>query len=610
MTTPITNPATATLASGRAAGDLPVIADPALREIADRLVRVCQVAAEKALAHDAYPAQFPLPADPNSLEQVVRRHALRRPEARRKEAAARAIGELTASGVRIRGDLDPLDLRSTEAIDRQFLRLASPEFPVSASARPAMLSQAGDSVVGDLERTPALADSIAAHVGQITGSILSAIDKKWNALGGANGFLGNPTSPETSSPDGVGRYRHYQGGSIYWTRQTGAHEVHGAIRERWNRLGAERSFLGYPLTDETLASDRNGRFSHFQGGSVYWTPNTGAHEVHGAIREKWQQFGGEQGYLGYPVIDETVPPDLIGRFSHFQGGSVYWTLKTGAWAVHSRVREAWAAQGWELGSLGYPVSDTTGVGGAAMSNLFQGGRVDWREGEGGQVVRTMTKLQLRLRSVNCVTETGTTSLGEDEIDFSGVATDAALRSTLVNRFRVSDFDSGDSHTFSPPRVVHTFDLLDPTWWPKSYVINILLAEIDSGGFNDTLREFLEAIRGIVEKELARYAAATIGLTVGTYVGGAAGSVIPGIGTAVGAAVGALIGALVGYLVGEFFGWLIGMFDDDVFPPIPVPIDIPSVHQRWAGAAITPEWYNRVTGHGGVYEIRGDWVLVP
>src|SRR5664280_1669767 len=63
---------------------------------------------------------------------------------------------------------------------------------------------------------------------------------------------------------------------------TGAHEVHGAIREIWHGLGWEQSFLGYPLTDETVLARDNGRYNHFQGGSIYWSPATGAHEVHGA----------------------------------------------------------------------------------------------------------------------------------------------------------------------------------------------------------------------------------------------------------------------------------------------------------------------------------------
>ncbi len=170
------------------------------------------------------------------------------------------------------------------------------------------------------------------EVHQIAPEVHGDIRIKWDQLGGAGGFLGNPTTSETGTPltpNGVGRYNHFQGGSIYWTAATGAHEVHGAIRDKWASLGWEQGFLGYPLTDETGTPDGAGRYNHFQHGSIYWTPATGAHEVHGAIRDKWASLGWEKSALGYPTSDETEEPDGSGRFSSFQHGSIHWNKATG-----------------------------------------------------------------------------------------------------------------------------------------------------------------------------------------------------------------------------------------------------------------------------------------
>src|SRR5919112_1138644 len=124
-------------------------------------------------------------------------------------------------------------------------------------------------------------------------AVYGAIGEKWGQLGREGGFLGAPLTDETGTPDGVGRYNHFEGGSIYWTPETGAHEVHGAIRELWSGLGWEQSFLGYPTTDESDTAGGRGRFNHFEGGSIYWSPETGAHEVHGAIRDLWFSLGAE-----------------------------------------------------------------------------------------------------------------------------------------------------------------------------------------------------------------------------------------------------------------------------------------------------------------------------
>ena len=103
---------------------------------------------------------------------------------------------------------------------------------------------------------------------------MSDIDIKYAQLGGAGGFLGAPTTPETTAPDGIGRFRHYVGGSIYWTPETGAHEVHGNIRDKWESLAWERGKLGYPTSDEF--QDGAYRRSNFQHGFIRWSAETGA----------------------------------------------------------------------------------------------------------------------------------------------------------------------------------------------------------------------------------------------------------------------------------------------------------------------------------------------
>jgi len=103
-----------------------------------------------------------------------------------------------------------------------------------------------------------------------SGAAATPIDDKYAELGGATGTLGMPTSPEATAPDGVGRYRHYARGSLYWHPTTGAHMVIGRILQRWSELGWEKSYLGYPISDELGTFDGGGRVSKFQGGELIW----------------------------------------------------------------------------------------------------------------------------------------------------------------------------------------------------------------------------------------------------------------------------------------------------------------------------------------------------
>jgi len=67
-----------------------------------------------------------------------------------------------------------------------------------------------------------------------------------------------------------------------------------------------RSPVGFPVTNELVAPDRIGRYNHFstnlfsQTGSIYWTSTTGAHSVVGAIRDRWRLGRKHDRCYGYP----------------------------------------------------------------------------------------------------------------------------------------------------------------------------------------------------------------------------------------------------------------------------------------------------------------------
>ena len=212
---------------------------------------------------------------------------------------------------------------------------------------------------------------------------MSAISDKYASLGGAGGWLGSPETGELTCPDNVGHYQHYKNGSIYWSPSTGAHEVHGLIRAKWARLGWEKSALGYPTSDETDSPSGHGRYNTFQSGAILWkTGAPEAFESHGAIRAHWGDFGYENGWLGFPLTDETKTPDLVGRFNHFEGGSIYWKPSISAHEVHGAIRAFWAANGWERNpDLGYPISDEQAHRNDRFSD-FENGVVFWSAASG------------------------------------------------------------------------------------------------------------------------------------------------------------------------------------------------------------------------------------
>lgn len=218
--------------------------------------------------------------------------------------------------------------------------------------------------------TPAHADRKIG--GYIVGG---AIEVEYDNAGGYNIF-GNPTTPESNAVNG--KFQVFErSNSIYWSNATGAQQIGGRIRDKWRDLGWETGVLGYPTTRETNAV--NGRFNVFQGGSIYWSSATDAHNVQGLIRDAWKSKNWETGPLGFPTTDETALSKNNGKYNHFQGGSIYWSPNTGAHAVWGAIRDTWAKAGWENSSYGYPTSDEYDYQGGKRQD-FQGGSINYNTG--------------------------------------------------------------------------------------------------------------------------------------------------------------------------------------------------------------------------------------
>jgi hypothetical protein len=138
-----------------------------------------------------------------------------------------------------------------------------------------------------------------AHVDGRTSTIFGEIHRKWMSAGGPSG-IGLPVTDALPTPDGVGRFAHFERGSIYWRPCLGAYMVYGLIRDVWAQQRWERGPLGYPKTDELPTFDGVGRYSEFQGGYVLYHPSLGTFALSGAFRRVWEDKGGLGG-LGYPT---------------------------------------------------------------------------------------------------------------------------------------------------------------------------------------------------------------------------------------------------------------------------------------------------------------------
>ncbi|MFC4375493.1 LGFP repeat-containing protein [Nocardia halotolerans] len=97
--------------------------------------------------------------------------------------------------------------------------------------------------------------------------------------------------------------------------------VSGQVYEKYMAVGGESSPLGMP-EEAQESGPEGGEYQDFEGGTIYWSPDTGPHIVWGEIREAWEENGGANGTLGYPTSDEKDIPG--GKQSDFTGGTITW----------------------------------------------------------------------------------------------------------------------------------------------------------------------------------------------------------------------------------------------------------------------------------------------
>jgi uncharacterized protein with LGFP repeats len=93
----------------------------------------------------------------------------------------------------------------------------------------------------------------------------------------------------------------------------------GAILAKWDSMGGPNSALGEPKSLEA-AGEGSARYARFEKGAVYWSPESGAEPMTGAIYDAWASLGYERGALGLPTSGELQEPQWI--VQNFQHGTL------------------------------------------------------------------------------------------------------------------------------------------------------------------------------------------------------------------------------------------------------------------------------------------------
>jgi len=156
-------------------------------------------------------------------------------------------------------------------------------------------------------------------------------------------------------------------------------DAEAAIMAAWTKAGGDASPIGARKGDVYAIGD--GFALDFDSGKMFFTPDTGAKFVYGAVLDKYESLGGPaDSDMGFPTINEVRglagPDSRVATFSAGDKPVIFWTSSHGAFVVRGAMNAAWDKLGSSGGVLGVPVADET-YDGEVTSQKFSGGQVSW-----------------------------------------------------------------------------------------------------------------------------------------------------------------------------------------------------------------------------------------
>jgi LGFP repeat len=170
------------------------------------------------------------------------------------------------------------------------------------------------------------------------------------------------------------------------------------------------NWMGYPTEDVSVDQFGSGMKGLFEHADIYCQPDVGAFALRGSIRDRYrailEEYNDGEIEIGYPTSDEydiLKEGDVVGKANNFQGGTIYWSEKTGAWAV----QHLWGTQdssylatyNGPIGELGFPTANgITPYPGRYRFNNFEHGILVWRGST--QITQKITGLELKILEIH------------------------------------------------------------------------------------------------------------------------------------------------------------------------------------------------------------------
>lgn len=176
----------------------------------------------------------------------------------------------------------------------------------------------------------------------------------WARQGYESGALGFPAGNITES-NGVYSQK-YTGGVVSGNDQKGYGVENSGVAKAYEK---NKSLLGNLVSGPAKTASTGMEWYTYEKGLIVGNNNKGWFISIGKSREVWARKGFEWG-LGFPTSDLQKNTSTGMEWQNYENGVVVGNDQKGWFESRGRIREIWAASGYEWGRYGFPTSDING----------------------------------------------------------------------------------------------------------------------------------------------------------------------------------------------------------------------------------------------------------
>ena len=219
---------------------------------------------------------------------------------------------------------------------------------------------------------------LACNNGYLVGSdsygyyaMTSGVFKTWTRSDNL-ALMGKPNATSSGNNYTGMKWQGFENGYIMGNDQKGWYPSTGKTREEWRKYNFESGKLGF-IQSDISATKGGSTYQKYTGGYVVCT-NNACYIMPVGVFTAWTR-GNNEALMGKPIASTTGNNTTKMQWQKFENGYIMGNDQKGWFPSTGKTREAWAKQNYEMGKLGFYLSDIQTTATGATYQKFQGGYV-------------------------------------------------------------------------------------------------------------------------------------------------------------------------------------------------------------------------------------------